>query len=234
MSQAGKVLLLDASRQTLFEPHLADLAAGSLDAIRIINAVPPVALASLVDKMRAEGPTTSDRPRGAAPESAIVESPRDRELTAFIATTLRRFAMTDFSSHVEIIPTISTPASELDLGEELPHIDSVEELYDDRSSPMALIEFIVHLEVPSLGGELVLYDLILKRHVFEALRGEDPGLAWTMAGAPNEVLRPAAGEIILFDSQRLHGIRAVRGRSAALALRGRFLLPRILPTRTPH
>jgi hypothetical protein len=71
----------------------------------------------------------------------------------------------------------------------------------------------VYISVPEVGGELVLWDMSLLPHEYDRLRlqrsDQRYGLDEKQLPPPSATLKPMLGELILINSCKLHGIRAV-------------------------
>jgi 2OG-Fe(II) oxygenase superfamily len=73
----------------------------------------------------------------------------------------------------------------------------------------------VYLQIPEVGGELEIWDLKPSLDEQQAIRNEEykyEGIIdRTSLPAAAAVIRPEAGELILFDSGRIHAVRSSRG-----------------------
>jgi hypothetical protein len=64
----------------------------------------------------------------------------------------------------------------------------------------------VYLTMPSVGGELQLWSEELSPDAFDALRGDSYGIEPDRLGPPCLTIRPEPGDLILFNSRRMHAV----------------------------
>ncbi|WP_295462493.1 2OG-Fe(II) oxygenase [uncultured Pseudomonas sp.] len=64
----------------------------------------------------------------------------------------------------------------------------------------------VYLTMPSQGGELQLWAKELAPDDFDALRGDSYGIEPDLLGPPSLTIRPEPGDLILFNSRRMHAV----------------------------
>ncbi len=96
----------------------------------------------------------------------------------------------------------------------LPHEDVLRR--DDRSvadcrNVVAQIAMNVYLKMPKNGGELELWDHACKDEEFDALRGDSYGIERNKLPPPIVRLKPSEGELVLFNSTKLHAVCPVDG-----------------------
>jgi hypothetical protein len=91
-----------------------------------------------------------------------------------------------------------------------PHVDRKEHLVGDLCS-FARLAVNVYLAVPPAGGELELWDLRPDEEQIERWHLADYSLDRNQIGPPDLVLRPVAGDLILFHSDQVHAVSDVRG-----------------------
>lgn len=94
-----------------------------------------------------------------------------------------------------------------------PHDDDIaKELPKDLVASSVRIQLGVNLyiEIPREGGELEGWHRRLTRDEYDALRNEDPKLSYgirrDLIGRPNWVVKPSAGDIVIFNNNELHAI----------------------------
>ena len=68
----------------------------------------------------------------------------------------------------------------------------------------------VYLQTRSPGGELYLYMKRLPEDVAAELKGDRAGIPLELLGEPEIVLAPEQGEVIIFESTKLHGVVAAK------------------------
>jgi hypothetical protein len=78
----------------------------------------------------------------------------------------------------------------------------------------------IYLDIPSKGGELLIYDNKLNEKDYNSLANGNYGIPWEVAGEPLLRIVPDIGELILIDSQRLHAIKACSGQGYRVTLSG--------------
>ncbi len=95
----------------------------------------------------------------------------------------------------------------------LPHCDRLE--WDNptvQQTPMGQLALVVYLRVPRLGGELVLWSLRPDRRLYDSLRLPDNyGLNQSVLPAPIATIKPVEGELIIFNTQKVHCVRSGSG-----------------------
>jgi 2OG-Fe(II) oxygenase superfamily len=76
------------------------------------------------------------------------------------------------------------------------------------------IAFNVYLRTSTTGGELELWDTRLSRDEYERRRiPSSYGLNRSLISDPAAVLHPRSGEMILFNSSKIHAVRSIEGES---------------------
>ena len=78
----------------------------------------------------------------------------------------------------------------------------------------------IYIDMPTLGGELFLYDLQFDQEEFEHLAGNSYGLSWQCAGQPLDIIKPKVGELILINSRRVHAVQKAHGSGHRVTLSG--------------
>jgi len=98
-----------------------------------------------------------------------------------------------------------------------PHVDRLEwdaPIGRFRRVPIRQIAANVYLAVPEHGGELQIWNNKPTARDYEALRNPASyGLRKELLGAPDVEIRPAPGELILFDAQKIHAVAPSSGKS---------------------
>ncbi|OBS09279.1 2OG-Fe(II) oxygenase [Acidihalobacter prosperus] len=64
----------------------------------------------------------------------------------------------------------------------------------------------VYLQMPERGGALQIWDRLMTPADFDARRGDCYGIHPDLLGRPDVELRPQAGDLILFDSTKMHAV----------------------------
>lgn len=64
----------------------------------------------------------------------------------------------------------------------------------------------VYLDMPDEGGELEIWEQEMSPAEFDALRGESYGILPELLGEPSLRLKPNCGELILFNSRKMHAV----------------------------
>uniref|UniRef100_A0A0G4HTD3 Uncharacterized protein n=1 Tax=Chromera velia CCMP2878 TaxID=1169474 RepID=A0A0G4HTD3_9ALVE len=67
----------------------------------------------------------------------------------------------------------------------------------------------VYVDVPLVGGELILWKKSLDQQTYDSMRGDSHGISFPSIGLPEVVLKPQRGDLILFNSRNLHATRGV-------------------------
>jgi len=60
--------------------------------------------------------------------------------------------------------------------------------------------------MPQEGGELQIWSNEIDPYKFDSLRGESYGIDPAILGEPDLVLRPSPGDIIIFNSRKMHAV----------------------------
>lgn len=81
------------------------------------------------------------------------------------------------------------------------------------SSLQAQFSCNVYLEMPAEGGELEIWAQEMGGAQFDALRGDSYGISPKVLGKPALRLKPDCGELILFNSRKMHAIAPSAKRS---------------------
>lgn len=94
-----------------------------------------------------------------------------------------------------------------------PHVDTPLESLIAPLCGTARLSACVYLEVPTAadGGRLELWNLFLTREEYDAVRAEDFSLPREVIGAPALSLQPGRGDLIVFDTERIHAVSRVLG-----------------------
>jgi hypothetical protein len=95
--------------------------------------------------------------------------------------------------------------------EALAHVDHIE--WDDRNAvaPLAQLAFNTYLDVPPTGGELVVWDKVLRHEEHEA-HARDYGVDETyLQGCDQAIVKPERGDLLVFDARRVHAVRRAHG-----------------------
>jgi hypothetical protein len=64
----------------------------------------------------------------------------------------------------------------------------------------------VYLDMPDEGGELEIWEQEMLPAEFDALRGDSYGISPELLGKPSLRLKPNCGELILFNSRKMHAV----------------------------
>jgi len=64
----------------------------------------------------------------------------------------------------------------------------------------------VYVDMPQEGGELQIWSNEIDPYKFDSLRGESYGIDPAILGEPDLVLRPSPGDIIIFNSRKMHAV----------------------------
>ena len=64
----------------------------------------------------------------------------------------------------------------------------------------------VYLQMPDEGGELLMWNREIPSADFKAMRGDDYGVPIATFGKPDLVLRPAPGDLLVFNSHKMHAV----------------------------
>jgi len=97
----------------------------------------------------------------------------------------------------------------------LPHQDMVfwdSDHHPDVADIRSTLSFVVYLTTAEEGGELVVYPLSLEEKDYEALR--DPAAPYAVLEdripAPAAVIKPTAGQLVVFRASGLHQVRRIK------------------------
>ncbi|MCL1126593.1 2OG-Fe(II) oxygenase [Shewanella surugensis] len=98
----------------------------------------------------------------------------------------------------------------------LAHHDIVEKdvpnNYSAKSIQMQLAAN-VHIQVPDIGGELLLWHKDITANDFDSIRGDSYGIPPNNLGDPDIVVKPKAGQLIIFNSRKMHSVSAGKNKS---------------------
>ncbi|MGY0400036.1 MAG: 2OG-Fe(II)-dependent halogenase WelO5 family protein, partial [Ostreibacterium sp.] len=87
--------------------------------------------------------------------------------------------------------------------------------FDNPPNFQAHIAFNMYFQLPNQGGEIEIWDRELDDSKFYAMRNANPNLAYSVQrhylGKPDVTYRPQKGEIILFNSRKVHAVKASFG-----------------------
>ncbi|MBI3523205.1 MAG: 2OG-Fe(II) oxygenase [Betaproteobacteria bacterium] len=64
----------------------------------------------------------------------------------------------------------------------------------------------VYLAMPPEGGDLHIWSKEIDPHEFDLLRGESYGIDPVLLGPPDLILKPSPGDIIIFNSRKMHAV----------------------------
>ena len=78
----------------------------------------------------------------------------------------------------------------------------------------------LYLDIPTQGGELLIYDNSIEKTEYEELAGDSYGIPWGIAGKAAQKISPEIGELIIIDTRRLHAIKTVSGEGYRVTLSG--------------
>lgn len=71
----------------------------------------------------------------------------------------------------------------------------------------------IYLAMPEQGGELQLWQQELAADLFDQMRGDSYGIDPALLGEPTVELQPAAGDLVLFNSRKMHAVASSQQRS---------------------
>lgn len=96
-----------------------------------------------------------------------------------------------------------------------PHIDQCRSLLMKSLRLKMRLGVNIYVDAPPEGGggELDFWGFPTNEDSYEAVRKGSYGVERQELGEPHETLRPIAGDLILFDAARLHGVRRVESGS---------------------
>jgi 2OG-Fe(II) oxygenase superfamily len=93
--------------------------------------------------------------------------------------------------------------------EVLAHEDKLERdhgFLPERLGYLAQFAVNAYLQTPEEGGELKLWDLSLSDEQYDRMRGASYGIEHHKLGPPDACIKPEPGDLIVFNSRKLHGI----------------------------
>ena len=95
--------------------------------------------------------------------------------------------------------------------EALAHVDRLE--WDDNTvaAPVAQLAFNTYLRVPEEGGELVIWNVVLDRNVHDLMAKEYGVDEAYLDSYESVIIQPKAGDLIVFNAQRVHAVRKACG-----------------------
>lgn len=113
--------------------------------------------------------------------------------------------------------------------EVLPHEDKLE-----RDDPEAIkrfpfrkcwkqFAFNCYLQMPKQGGELRLWDLSLSDDAYNKLKGSSYGIAPHLLPPANAEIKPEVGELVIFNSRKVHAVAASQCGTLRVSISG-FIL----------
>jgi hypothetical protein len=71
----------------------------------------------------------------------------------------------------------------------------------------------VYLQMPETGGALLMWDREIPPAEFNKLRGDEYGLPVEALGEPDLVVRPEPGDLLIFNSRKMHAVSPGAGKS---------------------
>jgi 2-oxoglutarate-Fe(II)-dependent oxygenase superfamily protein len=106
-------------------------------------------------------------------------------------------------------------------GEALPHTDVCGWDWPcaDTEAVQAQLAINAYLTMAEVGGELELWDTRPTREHYDAMR-DGYGLQRALLSEASTVLRPAAGEVIIFNASKIHAVRASTGGGERVTVSG--------------
>jgi len=92
-----------------------------------------------------------------------------------------------------------------------PHVDTVTESLIAPLCSTARLAANIYLDTTSTinGGHLELWDMSLTSEQFELARAPDFSLRREVIGTPSLSISPEAGDLILFDAERIHAVSTI-------------------------
>jgi 2OG-Fe(II) oxygenase superfamily len=75
----------------------------------------------------------------------------------------------------------------------------------------------VYIKMPAQGGDLLMWRKEIPPALFNQMRGDDYGVQIQRLGAPDVVVKPACGDLLIFNSRKMHAVAPGTG-SNRLAL----------------
>lgn len=103
----------------------------------------------------------------------------------------------------------------------LPHEDKLERDDPSYSKQIPLkgqIASNVYLQMPEKGGELELYDKTHTTEEYDRLRKDSYGIPRHLLPKPTLRIKPAEGDLVLFNSRRVHSVAKVEGVKSRLTI----------------
>lgn len=94
--------------------------------------------------------------------------------------------------------------------EVLPHQDILKWDTDNKNKFTDILTQLavnIYLKIPEKGGELELWDLELSQKKYQLLAKGKYGIEYSLLPEPTNIIKPLLGELILFNSQKIHSIR---------------------------
>lgn len=85
--------------------------------------------------------------------------------------------------------------------------------FEEASSLLSQLGANVYLQMPAVGGALMMWRRELPPAEFDALRGDDYGLPVERLGPPDFAVTPEAGDLLIFNSRKLHAVSPGAGQS---------------------
>jgi hypothetical protein len=77
-------------------------------------------------------------------------------------------------------------------------------------SLMAQFAANVYLQIPQIGGELQIWNNEMTPEEFDDIRGTSYGIDPNLLGNPDYTLKPQTGELIIFNSRKMHAVAPSR------------------------
>lgn len=71
----------------------------------------------------------------------------------------------------------------------------------------------IYLQMPDTGGSLLMWRREIPPSIFNRMRGADYGVAIERLGAPDATVTPAPGDLLIFNSRKMHAVSPGTGRS---------------------
>ena len=71
----------------------------------------------------------------------------------------------------------------------------------------------VYLQMPETGGALLMWNSEILPAEFDRLRGSEYGLPVELLGPPDVVVRPDPGDLLIFNSRKMHAVSSGTGKS---------------------
>jgi hypothetical protein len=99
-----------------------------------------------------------------------------------------------------------------------PHEDKRERDDSDMPSLAGQVAANVYLQNPEAGGDLDLFDLSLDTETYDKMRGDNYGISRDKLPEIILRVRPAQGDLILFNSRNLHAVTKVVGKTRRISI----------------